>query len=284
MRGHGFVIVVLLVSLVPAGAPPAECSDRLLAQAPPPGPPEAGPPAAGAAKKNVADRNDRRLFQRFVEDAAVSTGGWAELLYRYTNHPDGSEHFLGPLVAFKIVNNIEGGLRFGFKDVNPDPGSGESRLSDIDLFAKYRFPGGRGRAALGALVKVPAADEEDGLGTGKSDLELFAAWRGDLEAVSIVANAGVRFNGDADPPVAPTDNSLFFGGALLLPASPTLTFVIEGTYETERFEGASDDARLTLGVQSRRAQGRSGFRGAVAIPLSDGAPDYEVILGVFLTY
>ncbi len=284
MRGHGFVIVVLLMSLVPAGACPAECSEKFLAQAPPPGPPEAGPPAAGAANKNVADRNDRRLFQRFVEDAAVSTGGWAELQYRYANFPEGSEHFAGPQVAFKIVNNIEGGLRFGFRDVNPDPGPGESGLSDIDLFAKYRLPGRRGRTALGALLKVPAADEEEGLGTGKSDLELFAAWRADLEAVSIVANAGVRFNGNPDPPAAPTDNSLLFGGAILLPASPTLTFVIEGTYETGRFEGMSDDARLTLGVQSRGRQGRAGFRGAVAIPLSDSAPDYEVILGAFLTY
>ncbi|MBI4169213.1 MAG: hypothetical protein HY510_04670 [Acidobacteria bacterium] len=276
MRGYNPVIV-LLVSLLPVGARAA------LAQTPPSGPPGGGP-AAGATKKNVADRNDRRLFQRFVEDAAVATGGWAEILYRYTNRANGSEHFLGPLVAFKIVSDIEGGLRFGFKEVNPDPGSGASGLSDIDLFAKYRFPGGRVRAALGALAKVPAAAEEDGLGTGKSDLELFAAWRGDLEAVSIVANAGVRFNGDPDPPAAPADNSLFFGGALLLPASPTLTFVIEGTYETGRFEGAPDDARLALGVQSRRAQGRSGFRGAVAIPLSDGAPDYEVFLGAFLTY
>lgn len=277
MRAHAFVIV-LLVALAHAGAHPG------LAQTPPEGPPGAGPPAAGPAKKNVADRNDRRLFQRFVEDAAVSTGGWAELQYRYANLPDGSKHFAGPLVAFKIVNNVEGGLRFGFRDVNPDSGPGGSGLSDIDLFAKYRFPGRRGRAALGALVKLPAADEEEDLGTGKSDLELFAAWRADLEAVSIAANAGVRFNGDPDPPIEPTDNSLLFGGAILLPASPTLTVVIEGTYETERFEGAKDDARLTLGMQSRGRQGRAGFRGAVAIPLSDGAPDYEVILGAFLTY
>jgi len=270
MSRHVFVIAVLAI-LLPAGIRPAAAQ-----------PAPAGSP--GAARKNLADRNDRRLFQRFVEDAAVSTGGWAELQYRYTNLSNGSEHFLGPLVAFRIVNNIEGGLRFGVRDINPDPGSGESGLSDIDLFAKYRFPGGRGRAALGFLAKVPTANEEEGLGTGKSDLEVFTAWRADLEAVSIVANAGVRFNGDPDPPVPPTDNSLFFGGALILPASASLTLVIEATYETERFEGAKDDARLTLGVQSRGRQGHGGMRGGVAIPLSDGAPDYEVLLGVFLTY
>ncbi|HEV8700488.1 MAG TPA: hypothetical protein VGV60_04355 [Candidatus Polarisedimenticolia bacterium] len=275
MRRHVFVIA-LLAALLPAGIPPAG------AQTPPGESP--GAPGPGGGRKNLADRNDRRLFQRFVEDAAISTGGWAELQYRYTNLSNGSEHFLGPLVAFKIVNNIEGGLRFGFLDVNPDPGSGESGLSDIDLFAKYRLPGGRGRAAFGVLAKVPTANEEEGLGTGKSDLEVFAAWRADLDAVSIVAHAGVRFNGDPDPPVPPTDNSLFFGGALILPASAALTLVIEATYETERFEGASDDARLTLGVQSRGRQGHTGIRGGVAIPLNDGAPDYEVLLGAFLTY
>lgn len=275
MRRHVFVIAVLGL-LSSAVIRPAT------AQTPGAGPPGAGGPGA---RKDLGDRNDRRLFQRFVEDAAISTGGWAELQYRYANLSSGSEHFLGPLVAFKIVNNIEGGLRFGLRDVNPDPGQGESGLSDIDLFAKYRFPGGgRGRAALGVLAKVPTADETEGLGTGKSDLELFAAWRADFDAVSIVANAGARLNGDPDPPVPPTDNSLFFGGALLLPASQALTLVIEATYETERFEGASDDARLTLGVQSRSRQGRTGVRGGVAIPLSDGAPDYEVLLGAFLTY
>lgn len=270
MRRHVFVIALLVA--LPAAIGPAA------AQGPP------APSGAGGARKDLTERNDRRLFLRFVEDAAVSTGGWAELQYRYTNYSNGSEHFLGPLVAFKIVNNIEGGLRFGVRDVNPDAGSGESGLSDIDLFAKYRFPGGRRRAALGVLAKVPTADEEKGLGTGKSDFEVFAAWRADLEAVSFVANAGARLNGDPEPPVPPTDNSLFVGGALVLPASAALTLVIEATYETERFEGASYDARLLLGVQSRGRQGRTGWRAGVAIPLSDGAPDYEVLLGAFLTY
>ena len=56
------------------------------------------------------------------------------------------------------------------------------------------------------------------------------------------------------------------------------------TYETERIEGASDDARLTLGFQARSGKGHGGFRGGVAVPLSDGAPDYQVIAGAFLTY
>ncbi len=269
MRHHRFVIVVLLLALLPVAAANG------LAQAPPPGP---------TSRRVVGDRNDRRLFQRFVEDAAVSPGGWVEVQYRYDNLPAGSQHFLGPLVAFKIVNDVEGGLRFGWQDVNPDSGSNESGLSDVDLYAKYRFPGGRARTAMGALVKLPAADETKGLGTGAKDVELFGAWRADLEAVSITANAGLRFNGNPRAPLPQADNSFQLGGAILLPASPRLTFVIEATYETRRFAGAASDARLTLGVQSRGPKGHGGIRGAVAVPLSDGAPDYQVIAGAFLIY
>jgi len=272
MRDHRFVIVALLVLLSPVAAV------RALAQSPPPD--AAGP----APRKRVAERSDRRLFQRFVEDAAVSSGGWVEMQYRFDNSGNGSQHILGPVVAFKIVNDVEGGLRFGWQDVNPDPGPNESGLSDIDLFAKYRFSGGRARTAVGALLKLPKADENKGLGTGREDFELFGAWRADLDAVSIVANAAIRLNGNPDPPLPPTDNSILVGGALLLPASARLTFVIETTYESRRFEGASSDARLTLGAQARGQRGRGGLRGAIAVPLSDGAPDYQLIAGAFLTY
>ena len=267
-----FVLAVLLAVLSPGAA------GLDLAQNLPPGS-TAAPPG-----KNLADRNERRLFQRFVEDAAVSTGGWIELQYRFDNLQDGTQHFLGPLVAFKIVSDIEGGLRFGWQDVNPDSGPNESGFSDVELYAKYRFPGNRARAAVGGLVKLPKGDEEKGLGTGKEDFEVFAGWRADLDAVSIVANAAARFNGDPDPPLPSSSNSFLVGGGFLLPASARTTFVIEATFETERVEGASNDSRLTLGLQHRGRERHGGLRGAVAIPLSDGAPDYQVIAGAYFTY
>lgn len=277
MPDHRTVIVALLLALPPV------CAGRGLAQAPPSeGPPTESP--AAHQKSGMGDRGDRRLFQRFVEDAAVSTGGWLELQYRYDNLADGSRHFLGPNIAFKVVRDVEAGLRFGWTDVNPDSGPNESGLSDVDLYAKYRFGGGRSRGAVGGLVKLPSADEDKGLGTGKRDFELFAAWRADLDAVSFSADAGYRFNGNPDPPLPSAKDSYFVGGAFLLPASARLTFVIEGTFETGRYEGATHDSRLTLGFQRQNRKGRGGFRAAVALPLSDGAPDYQVFGGIFLTY
>ena len=137
MSDHRLVIAVLLFLLLPAAAVPGLC------QSPPPGAPDADPPGSLPAKRNLGDRNDRRLFQRFIEDAAVSSGGWAEMQYRYDNLRGGKDHFIGPLVAFKVVTDVEAGLRFGWLDFRPDTGPNGSGLSDLDLYAKYRLPGGR---------------------------------------------------------------------------------------------------------------------------------------------
>ncbi|HEU4401996.1 MAG TPA: hypothetical protein VFT43_07805 [Candidatus Polarisedimenticolia bacterium] len=275
--GPGRWIVPLLAWVVACLAAPTPAAAQVGGPAPPAAP-------APRARSRATERGERRLFQRFVEDAAIIPGGWLEAQYRYDNFDNGSVHRVGPLVAFKLVDNIEAGLRFGFIDSRPDAGSSESGISDIDLYAKYRLPGARSRFAVGTLVKTPTADDTRGLGTGKTDLELFGAFRADLEAVTLTANAGVRFNGNPAPPLPSIEDTVFVGAAVLLPASPQLTFVIEGTYESRTIKGTGADGRLTLGLQSFGPERRGGFRGAVALPLSDGAPNYQVLLGAFLVY
>ncbi|HXH28919.1 MAG TPA: hypothetical protein VNL37_07730 [Candidatus Polarisedimenticolia bacterium] len=236
-------------------------------------------------RDDPGDRDARRLFQRFAEDAAVVPGGWMEGQYVYDNLPDGTRHFLGPLAAFKLVDNVEAGLRFGFLDANPDAGSGGSGLSDIDLYAKFRLPmTGRQRVAFGVLVKAPTADDRKALGTGATDVELFGAWRADLVGVSLVANVGARFNGDPPSPLPEARDSVLLGGAIVMPATRRVSLVVEGTYESKRFKGADADGRLTVGLQAYGPGHQGGFRAGVAFPLTDGAPDYQLIGGAFFTY
>ena len=226
------------------------------------------------------DRDSRRLLQRFVEDAAILPGGWAEGQLVYSDLPDDASRWsLGTLLAFNVTDQMEAGLRFSFLKVDADPEPEGSGLSDIDLYAKYRFHGGAGRCAAGGLVKVPTAGEEEGLGTGQTDVEGFFACRADLAAVTLAGNLGARYNGDPDPPLPVANASMLAGGALLLPISPQNTFLIEATYESERLEDSGSDARLTLGFQGVAHSPGFGFRGGVALPLSDGAPDYEILFG-----
>lgn len=249
-------------------------------------PDETGTPQASApAAAPPMNRDARRLFQRFAEDAAIVPSGWAEGQAAYTNlSGNGTYEFLGTQLAFRLNDQAEAGLRLGWAHLDASDAPNGSGLSDIDLYGKYRFHGSAGHCAVGGLVKVPTADEEKGLGTGSADVEAFGACRADLKAASATANAGVRYNGSTDAPLPDARASVLLGGGLLIPTGPRATFVIEATYESERLDGAGSDARLTLGMQWSPPAPGLGFRGAVVLPLSDAAPDSQILFGAVWLY
>lgn len=228
------------------------------------------------------DRDGRRLFQRFVEDAAIIPGGWVEAVFTYDNQPDNAErYFLGGQFAFRLTDRAEMGLRLGFVRQEFDGADDGSGVGDIDLYGKYRFGG---PCAAGGLIKVPTADQEEGLGTGAVDVEGFFACRADFQAVSLAGSAGIRANGNPDPPLPDSEASVLLGGGLIIPAGRTTTFVIEATWESERFDGVGNDARLTLGYSGAGPEPGFGIRAAIALPLSDAAPDYQVFVGAAWLY
>jgi hypothetical protein len=243
----------------------------------------AAQPAPAAARPTT--RDTRRLFQRFAEDAAIVPAGWAEGQFVYTNLSDSGTHqFLGAQLAFRLTDQAEAGLRLGWENLDASDAPDGSGLADIDLYGKYRFHGGAGHCAIGGLVKAPTADEDKGLGTGSADVEVFGACRADLKAASATANAGARYNGSTDAPLPDSQASVLLGGGLLIPTGQRATIVIEATYESQRFDGAGSDARLTLGMQWSPPAPGLGFRGAVALPLSDAAPDSQVLFGAVWLY
>jgi len=242
-------------------------------------------PVAAQNTQTPSGRDTRRLFQRFAQDAVVIPGGWLEGQFDYSNLPNNNDLYnLDALIAFSAGKYIEAGLRFGFSSLDASQGPDGSGFGDIDLYGKYVFPGGINRLALGGLLKVPTADEEKNLGTGSPDLQAFGAWRANFEAVTVTANAGISFNGSTDSPLPPSEDSVLLGAGILLPLTPATTFVLEWSFETEQVKGGDNDSRLTPGIQSMFRGGKGGLRGAIGIPLSDGAPDWQLIFGAFYTY
>jgi hypothetical protein len=214
---------------------------------------------AGAA---AGDRDGRRLFQRFAQDAAIMPGGWIEGVFTYANQPDEAERFfVGGRLAFQMGARGEAGLRLGWARQETVDGPDGSGLDDIDVYGKYRFRG-----------------------AGGTDVEGFFACRADFAAVTLAGSLGARYNGDPDPPLPPANASLLAGGAILIPAGARTTFVIEGTWETERLDGAGTDSRLTLGYSGAGPDPGFGMRGAIALPLASGAPDYEILFGAVWVY
>jgi len=248
--------------------------------------PDTPAPQPTKPRPSQSDRDSRRLFQRFAEDAAIIPGGWAEGQLSYEHVDSGVERAdLGGLFAFGVGRSNEAGLRVGFEWLNaesPDPdGSG---IDDIDLYFKHRLFNGESHCALGGLMKLGIADEEKGLGTGKTDFELFAACRADTRGATFTGNVGARYNGQPDPPLPDSEVSILAGGGIILPTGKEISVVIEATWESERLDGSGNDARLILGLQGVATRPGFGFRGALALPLTDATPDYQILFGAVYLY
>jgi hypothetical protein len=290
----GFAVLALLATVAPVLAQDetVKPQDDFGAGKPQSPPPEAPPPnpqptqQAPAHGTGRAERDAQRLFQRFAEDAAIIPGGWVEGRFSWEHFKGGADRYLlGGLFAFRVTEGAEVGLDFGYENVDlKEPDLNGSGLSDIDVYGKYRLRGGTSPCAFGGLVKIPTADETKGLGTGKLDFEGFASCRADLEAVTLTGNLGARYNGSPDPPFPDSQASVLAGAGLIFPAGKRMSVVLEGTWESERLDGAKNDTRLTLGVQGVNTRPGWGLRGAVVLPLNNSELDYQGLFGAVYLY
>lgn len=230
--------------------------------------------------------NADRLFMSFAEDATVIQRQWWEAQFEYA---DGSSTYpwdktiVRGIVALNPVQHLEIGGRVGFgsTDASGDTPDG-SGATDLDVYGKYHF--GTYQAtefAVGGIATVPTGDDRAGLGTDSFSFKAFGSLRYKLPSAIFTANAGLRINGDArygDGPDIQGKTSAAVGLGLLIPVSNEVTLVGEVGVETERFENSDADVRALGGI-NWRPSGRGAFRGALAVGLADGAPDFQVLLG-----
>lgn len=241
-----------------------------LAQSQPPPPPPPNP--------TLAVTNENRLFQRFVEDGAVTDNVWVEGQFRFLDFDHGNAIAIGPTLAVNVAEDIELGGRIDLLSVNPDPGSSDTGFSDLDVYGKVRLSTRPTQTALGVLLKFPTGDNDKGLGTGETDVEFFGGLRHDFDRMSIVGNAGLRIN--QDPTIRGLqlegETSLLLGGGFLWTIMQNLVGVAEATFETERINNAGSDFRLTFGADYTVDEGFH-TRGAIAVGSGDSAPNFELI-------
>ena len=243
--------------------------------------------------------NEHRLFQRFIEDGAVTENLWLEGQFRFQSFEDSEVFSISPIIAATFAEDFELGGRIGLVIVDPDDGNSESGFSDLDLWGKVRLTTRPTQLSVGILLDLPAGDEDRSLrlGTGELDVGFFAGLRHDFGAVSLVANAGLRVNQDPDvkekevleaigltgQSEAEGDPSLQVGGALLFAMTSRLSGVIETTYETERIDGLGTDFRVTIGCDYRTRE-TAGFRIGVTGGTGDAAPNFEAIGSLYLLF
>jgi len=248
--------------------------------------------AAFAQQAQAPPDDTLRLFQRFVEDGAITPHVWLEGQGRmqtnskFFNDDEGDIWTGTAILGLGLTEDLEVGISVGLVQMDPDNSDSENGLSDINVHGKYRLDELPLSVVVGGLVKIPTADEGDGVGTGGLDAEAFVAVRKDLGHVNIIGNAGLRLNGDADPPAgAQIDGkmSLLLGGGVIIGLTTRLYNSWELTFESRRFEAQDSDTRLTPGLIWKVGE-RGLIRAAVGLGLSDGAPTFEGIGGIVLSY
>lgn len=242
-----------------------------------------GPQAQGRADARATSGFDR-IFLGFAEDATIVDQQWWEGRLAYADYDAVDILVLEGVVAFNPWDNIEVGGRIGFGESDTPPGVPDgSGATDLDIWGKY-YLGGQGDhadLAVGILGTVPTGDDTAGLGTDAFGLGFFGSARFRLPRAIVSAHGGFRINGDGSvfgSPDLDGETSARLGAAVIFPASDRLSLVGEALYEGERFEGTDSDFRVLAGGNWRLA-GRNLLRVAVTGGISDGAPDWEILVG-----
>jgi len=234
---------------------------------------------------------NHRLVESFIQDGAILRQGWLEAGAGYSDWEGGHDFAAGARVAFSILERLEAGGRVSYLDrtrfrnevlfgerLSSD--IDENGLGDLDLYGKFRFGTHPRDWSAGLLVKIPAGDDRERLGSGRTDYAVFLATRRTFERFAWIGNASLRVNGDSRTPgggSGRTSGSL--GGGAIFRISYSWIFMAEGMYETRRYEGGEVDFRVIPSLDFRPTENLA-LRLGVALGLAGGSPDQEATFSV----
>jgi len=128
----------------------------------------------------------------------VFSGGFV-----YGSDDDYSTSALPVTLTYGVMQNLEAGVSVPvISGIDPDGPGSESGLGDIGLSVKYGFVGESESVpgvAAGLRVKIPTADDSEGLGTGEFDLGLMLAASKKIGRTEYMVNVEYALIGGDDP-------------------------------------------------------------------------------------
>lgn len=250
----------------------------------------AAPAAAqGDAGSSSADAGPAdRLFLGFAEDPALAEDQWWEGQAEVIDYNSLDSIAVRLIFALQPYDRFEFGGRIGFGSTDtpafiPD-GSGST---DLDLWGKYHL-GSKGddtQFAVGALATVPTGDDTAGLGYDSFSAALFGSMRHRLPEAIVTGHVGARYNQDGRFLGVDLEakNSFLAGVGVIFPLTDEISGIAEGKYESRRFTGGDPDFRILGGINWHLDR-RGVVRAAVALGLTDGAPDTQILAGYALQF
>ena len=232
---------------------------------------------------------DDRLLQRTEWDGAVVTGPYLEGQFRYQKWDEAKGWMVGPTFAMSIPNlpQLETGARAWLISMDPDGGSSETGISDIDLWGKYQFLDDPILLSAGIMFTLPTGGEKiiHPWASGEFNFEIFGALRYYVTDIfALIGHTGIRINSDADVKIGGVkgeiegETQFEIGGGTIFEVTPELEILGELNIATEAYKDTDNDIELTGGANYSFSENFAG-RGGIGIGFDDGAPDFELILG-----
>ncbi len=238
--------------------------------------------------------DDVHLFESFFFDVPISERPYVQGGLEYDSYDGGSKLNIGAQGGYGINEKLEIQAGWGFLSVSPDEGDGQSGISDLALYGRYKMlNSGSTTFAAGALVTLPIGSED--IGQGNLNFGGYGAVRHKLASgLVLCGTVGLIFyetttiemeqtgTDEWGFPIYDTEEkteyetSFNIGVGTIYPINEKLCLVGEFSMHSE-----GDYMILTSGVDYNLGSGR--VRAGLGIGLDDGAPDIKIMGGYLLT-
>lgn len=225
-----------------------------------------------------------RLYRSFVEDTAIVDRFRVETQLQRQDGDSVDRGLLNIVGAaqFSAIPEVEFGARISLVGVDVDGGPGGEGIGDTDLWVKYVLGAtkdNRHELAFGAKLTVATGDADEGTGLDSDRSKLFVAARREVSWGVLTGNLGLQLNGDGALFGSTLDGktALSVNAGAIVPWTHGIAFITELGFEGKRFESGEDDTSILGGVNVLLKEGS--LRAALALGLSDGAPDTEITVG-----
>ncbi len=219
-----------------------------------------------------------------TEDAGTVEKGFYELElaldYSRDNNRD-KNYIPSAQLAYGLTDRAEVALAGSYLFQDNHEGGREDGWGDVTAYLKYRIWGeGENYPAFSfkPQVKIPTADENKGLGSGKADYGLTAVFSKSFTGLNLHFNAGYTWIGEKG---ATDELTLTLAGEYEVIQG--LLAVSEITY-TNNFNSArkDDPASILLGLQV--PVGKVQLDTGLSLGLNTAAPDYALTMGVTIKF
>ena len=240
-----------------------------------------------------------RLFQSYFFDTPISAKPYGEAGLQFDSYDYASIITIGARGGYALNEKIEVQAQWGFVSWSPEVGDGQSGISDLTLYGRYKLSDDNAAMPLsaGAMISLPIGSED--VGGGSLNFGAYGATRktldndivitgsvalifyetttyeeGTITPIDINPVTGEVTGGNYIPGEEKTDYETSFniGAGVIYPVNDKLHVVGEFNIHTEgKYMMLSGGADYNLG------NGR--IRGMLGIGLDDGAPDISILGG-----